>query len=102
MKGHFASKTWLDKKKNAIGWMCAQRRPMHGLYKVLKKYESLDIDLPTHLIVVDDDTYMNLELLQSLVAEDPADIPLVRPGCLVRLPIHQFNFTFAFGGRQLC
>lgn len=98
MRNHFASKPWLEKKKSAVGWMCAQRRPIHGLYKVLKRYESNNMDLPDKLIVMDDDTYMNLELLQTLYADDQPDLPLVRPGCLVRLPIHQFNFTFAFGG----
>ena len=101
MRNHYASKPWLRKKKNPVGWMCAQRRPIHGLYKVLKSYETRKIDLPEKLLVVDDDTYINVDLLQIHCAGDSVNSPLVRPGCLVRLPIHQLNFTFAFGGNFL-
>ena len=57
------------------------------------------MELPDQLVVMDDDTYFNLELLPALYNDKTPDLPLVRPGCLVRMPIHQFNFTFAFGGK---
>jgi len=93
----FAHIPWLQQKPNPVGWMCAQRRPLHGLYKVLSQYRS-GVALPSHLIVMDDDTYFNLETFQEVYKDDTPESPLVRAGCLVRSPIHQINFTFPFGG----
>ncbi|CAB9506741.1 expressed unknown protein [Seminavis robusta] len=116
----YANGNWLLKKANPVGWMCAQRRPMHGLYKVFQHYfqqQKLlsndvtinspalsDSVLPDYLIVMDDDTYFNLEQFPIKMALDvqatkrPLDDPYVLAGCLVRWPIHQINFTFGFGG----
>jgi hypothetical protein len=121
----YATANWLMKKPNPVGWMCAQRRPLYGLYKVFQRYFQKDSDgsrsntgsseflstriddnkvLPDYLIIMDDDTYFNLEQFPKMIAEDvitthrPLDDPYVLPGCLVRWPIHQINFTFSFGG----
>ena len=104
MKNRFANIAWLKRKENAPGWMCAQRRPVHGLYKALQFFRTNDErnsnnNLPDYLILMDDDTYYNIDAaLEDLVQDTTPDIPLVTAGCLVREPIHEFNFTFGFGG----
>jgi hypothetical protein len=52
----------------------------------------------TKPLVMDDDTYWNMEAMHKLYQDDQPELPLVRAGCLVRMPIHQLNFTFPFGG----
>lgn len=100
LKNCYASSTWLRKKKNPVGWMCAQRRPLHGLYKVFQHYKRTGESLPDYLIIMDDDTYFNLEQFQYLMQQNPANLqdPSVLAGCLVRVPIMTLNFTFGFGG----
>ena len=36
-RNYFAKKNWLRKKANPVGWMCAQRRPLHGLYSTFQQ-----------------------------------------------------------------
>eukprot|EP01041_Mallomonas_annulata_P009244 gene9244-19185_t len=43
----------------AAGWSCAQRRPLRALAHVLMLFD------PTFLLLVDDDTYVNLPLLRQ-------------------------------------
>jgi hypothetical protein len=100
-RGSFARIPWLQKKANPVGWMCAQRRPIHGLYHVLMQALSEHTtSLPDYLVVMDDDTYVNVgdaidDLMQS---DNTPEVPLVTVGCLVRNPIMQYNFTLGFGG----
>jgi len=115
---HYALPQWLKKKANPVGWMCAQRRPPFALGKLLRFYrEATKIygydALPSYLILTDDDTYVDLEILEKKVIMDIAaanasnpslmvipsyDTPVVFAGCLVRMPNEQVNFTFPFGG----
>lgn len=101
MKNQYARSRWLEKKENPVGWLCAQKRPLHGLYKVFQMYRKNKLELPDHLIVMDDDTYYNMEEFLKQYVDDTPEQPLVRAGCLVRMPIHQLNFTFPFGGYGL-
>lgn len=105
LQGQFANVKWLQQKKNPVGWLCAQRRPLHGLYKVLQQYNHSGEKLPDYLVVLDDDTYFNMERFQQLIRDDDTqhdatehDQPHVFAGCLVRRPVHEANFTFPFGG----
>ena len=140
LQNFFANVPWLKSKSNPVGWMCAQRRPLHGLYKVLTDYSirmssstsnekekanntrstAADNVLPDYLILLDDDTYFNIEKFQQMLVSDQAALnakqyqyqhqhqrqqtvssdlsPRVFAGCLVRYPIHIQNFTFPFGG----
>jgi hypothetical protein len=141
LSGSFASTTWLSKKTNPAGWLCAQNRPALGLYKVLQHYRStlqmlqndtvssssmtsslslLSSVLPDFLIVMDDDTYYNMELLEQHFSPSYNDgnnnnnndeanynynsdhynssIPKGIAGCVVRSPIRSINFTIPFGG----
>jgi len=56
------------KNKNTPGWLCAQKRPARGLIKAIRAYQTQGDDneshftsLPDYLIIVDDDTYYNME-----------------------------------------
>jgi hypothetical protein len=46
------------------GWSCAQRRPIRSLAHVLK------IFIPKFILIVDDDTYVNVPLLKALLLCD--------------------------------
>jgi len=114
----YARPKWLAKRANPVGWMCAQRRPPSALGKLLRLYrEAIKLygydALPSYLILTDDDTYVDLEILekkviidintanasdQSLMVIPSYDTPVVFAGCLVRHPIHVINLTFPFGG----
>jgi hypothetical protein len=97
----FAREQWLEKKANPAGWMCAQKRPYHGLAKVARHYASrrhAEAGLPDWLIIADDDTYYNLELFHRTFRSRNASDLEVAVGCLVRQPVHTVNLTFPYGG----
>lgn len=98
MRNSYGRPQWLEKKANPVGWLCAQKRPLHGLYKVIQMYRNHGSELPDHLILADDDTYYNMEEFLKQYVDDTPELPLVRAGCLVRTPIHLLNFTIPFGG----
>jgi hypothetical protein len=97
-------------KRNAFGWLCAQKRPMDGLYKVLSQYK-LDITnnkggletLPDFLVIMDDDTWFNIELLLPIIASkvNPKN-PVIMAGCLIKrhYPIIApgVDFNYPWGG----
>ena len=75
MQNLFANVPWLKAKSNPVGWMCAQRRPLHGLYKVLSDYShriatehnkdgAADV-LPDFLILLDDIPILTLKNFSS-------------------------------------
>ena len=104
----YASSTWLAKKSNPAGWICAQNRPAVGLHKVLSHYgqqlsetnqpSSTASTLPDYLIVMDDDTFYNMDLFEQQFAASSSSIPLGIAGCIIRSPIRSINFTIPFGG----
>jgi hypothetical protein len=92
--------------RNHTGWMCAQKRPIDGLYKVLQKYQSLDnhdatdtmLSLPNYLVIVDDDTYMNMKyLMDALPQQYPSHESFIITGCRMTHP-KRIQFTFPYGG----
>lgn len=95
----------LGKKSNPVGWMCAQKRPMSGLHKVLQFYSTQQEPLPDFLIFMDDDTYYNMnqvvpnlmELRQQLL-ENYRDDSMVLTGCLIRVELETLTWIFPFGG----
>lgn len=120
-RGLFASPQYLERKGNPAGWLCAQKRPIDALYKIAKGYYSLrhEIDtLPQFLMLVDDDTYVNLPAVlqyfenhsqyylyddnhqDSVLGADGTntnDAPAVLiAGCLAR--VRWMNFSFPYGG----
>ena len=57
----YARWQWLQKKHNPVGWLCAQPRPYAGFRKAYMHYNRTGEKLPNYFIVMDDDTYYNLE-----------------------------------------
>lgn len=102
----YATERWLRNKPNPAGWMCAQTRPMQGFYKVIRYYkkqqqlQSSQPVLPDYLIIMDDDTYYNMQLFQEhfQAQYSNSSVPIAIAGCMVRSPIQAINFTIPFGG----
>lgn len=100
----FASVPWLQKKANPVGWLCAQKRPASSLAKLGRTYrvglKLQSMTLPDYLLVVDDDTYINLELFEKSILRKALkhSDPVVYAGCLIRWPPNTFNWTFPYGG----
>jgi hypothetical protein len=103
-RNHYARSQWLEQKKNPLGWMCAQKRPIHGLTKVLHHYRQQHEKLPDYLIIMDDDSYYQLEFVQDELRRYRPETAQVLAGCLFHNRIKEkkskveHNFTFPFGG----
>jgi hypothetical protein len=88
--------SYLKTLANPGGWICAQKRPHYGLAKAAKHYaKHRQEDLPDWLIIMDDDTYYNMELFYEYFWHRDASDLEVLAGCLMRLP---GNFTAPYGG----
>ncbi|CAB9515884.1 expressed unknown protein [Seminavis robusta] len=107
LKVKYAKPEWLQRTKtDPVAWICAQKRPMAGLWKALQAYNKTDPpELPDFLIIMDDDTYYNMEAvaqgldsLQTQVLETQGDDSIVVSGCVVRGRLKRFKWTFPFGG----
>ena len=111
----FANVQWLGRKTNPVGWLCAQKRPMAGLYKVAQFYRNKNNpqpqqtqtqpNLPHFLMILDDDTYVHMDRVvdyliqfQSEKYQETHDKNLVMAGCVIRGRIKRFKWTFPFGG----
>jgi hypothetical protein len=106
---------WLKKKKNPAGWVCAQRRFISSLTRVIDLYHADDI-YPDYLIVADDDTYMNLENVTDYLLLGPQRLkeergieddemyvptpisPTIFAGCRVRSGLGGMIWTIPYGG----
>ena len=90
----------LLKKRNPGGWLCAQTRPFDGFRRLVEKYKYQDAkNLPDYLIVVDDDTWVNINHVTQFVTQAyPAQHAHVVAGCLMKTDPKEFNFTVAYGG----
>ena len=108
LKVKFAKPEWLNRTKaDPVGWICAQKRPMAGLYKALQFYNHANPiqELPEFLILMDDDTYYNMEgvsqglqSLQKEVFASHGEDSFVVAGCVIRGRLKRFKWTFPFGG----
>ncbi|KAL7577348.1 hypothetical protein ACA910_002083 [Epithemia clementina (nom. ined.)] len=117
--------TRLMQKHNPIGWVCAQKRPFDGFYNLIQqKYHHHHRNqaasptsqesvlnqtttrptasqswLPDYLIVVDDDTWLDLDLILDFVPQFyPDSLPHAVAGCLMHTIIDFQYFTFPYGG----
>lgn len=102
VSSHFSSRKFLlDKqKKNPAGWLCAQKRPLVGLYRVLTEYYSTPAggSLPDYLFVMDDDSWFHIDLvLKQLREQHPAGQAHVIAGCLIRSQ-YDLSFSWYWGG----
>lgn len=50
----------LTSTPNAVGWLCAQKRPVGALADVLLRYQAKKEPLPHFLVLIDDDTYFDV------------------------------------------
>jgi len=94
-----------DGINNHCGWLAAQRRSVQSLGKRLKEYKKQEaqygtIILPDYLLVVDDDSFVNMDLLYSFMKEKDPLIPQIHAGCLLKVnyPEPDFMWTFPWGG----
>jgi len=106
-QGPYASARWLAKKQNPQGWLCAQTRPAQAYYDTVRKYQSNEMETPDYLVVMDDDTYMNMDIFQDYFTRNDDDrrdlysnssIPMAIAGCMVRSPVRDIHLTIPFGG----
>jgi hypothetical protein len=96
MVRRFAPIPWMIKKDNPVGWLCAQKRFGMGLVKALRHYSIAEQkkshlpivqqqELPSFLLMVDDDTYFNMKLLAEYLETEqmsPQE-PYVAAGCRI-------------------
>jgi hypothetical protein len=103
MRNYYASNKWLLGKANPGGWLCAQTRPIVALYKVALRQYKEAMELPDYLIIVDDDTHLNLPMIHEYFQSDPTYFTAARTiaGCLVRKPVFQLHFTTSIGGHGI-
>jgi hypothetical protein len=95
----FARKQWLEQKAHPVGWMCCTPRPVLGMAGVVSFYKEKNYEeLPSYLLLVDDDTYYNMETFQQHFADRSPDEPEGWAGCLIQHAVSLNNFTFPHGG----
>jgi hypothetical protein len=96
-RNHYATRKWLSGKENPAGWMCAQKRPIHGVTKAIAKYEN--DTLPDFLVLMDDDSYYQVDLVQKeLNNKYSSNDAHVIAGCMLRNRVQESNFTIPYGG----
>lgn len=111
LSSFYANEKWIGGKANPIGWLCGHQRFPSMLGKVGKFYQrelanahatatgSTASVLPDFLLIQDDDTYYNMNMLQrDLFSQINPSTARAIPGCLVHAPIHMANFSFPYGG----
>mmetsp|Transcript_7183 Transcript_7183/g.9319 ORF Transcript_7183/g.9319 Transcript_7183/m.9319 type:complete len:458 (+) Transcript_7183:81-1454(+) len=103
LRSGFARLQWLQKKKEPLGWMCAQKRPIDGFLKYVQTHGLRnESNLPDYLVIMDDDTWVGMDNLIDFVPNSyPIDEPRAIAGCMIRKRVHEQNFTFGFGGYGL-
>jgi hypothetical protein len=80
------------------GWMCAQKRPVEALFAVFQHYRATSQELPDYLLIVDDDTWLNMEsIYQNALSQYKSDTPHIVAGCLWSRP-KRIQFQFPYGG----
>lgn len=85
----FASKKWAA-RKGGPDWFCAQRRWLESFGKACRFYRQKAnhrrAALPDYLLVVDDDTYYDIDRFMLAVGHLDTSQPLAFTGCLILSP----------------
>jgi Fringe-like len=100
--------SWLIRRalfhpKNLTGWMCAQQRPIDGLHIALQQYKKGIVSIPSYLFIIDDDTYLNMNSILSILQTNHSDgtdsnsSPQLIAGCRYNYPQKE-HFLFPYGG----
>jgi len=97
LRRYFAKSTYLEKKTNPAGWICAIPRPVYGMQKVMKHYRTTGQEFPSYLIMIDDDTYYDMDIFQQNFQNLDPLVPTVTAGCLYHMA-KRINFTYGYGG----
>ena len=96
----FRKKFLTDKGSDPVKWLCAQRRPMAGIVQLLRSYSSTDDDddaMPDYLAVVDDDTYLNVDVLQAhLQPPSSKRQRYVGAGCQIQMTTNYRTYTAVY------
>lgn len=89
--------------KDKAAWLCAQQRPLAGMQKVVRSYqqtsEEVEEAFPDYLVILDDDTYIDVSSLRSLIQryeiqhQVSSKDRVALSGCKFRRPL-----SFAHGG----
>ena len=90
-------------KPDPAGWVCAQSHIAKSFIKHVGKYTSET--LPDYLIIVDSDTYLNMDQLTKFLFEQPYQVPshdepVIWAGCKMNFgnPKENVAFTTPYGG----
>ena len=100
MANTYARHRWLGQKKNPVGWMCAQARPASAFLQLMQNTynqtnnQTNHTAFPDYLIIMDDDTYYNMELVSSYLQNNDPNVPKAIAGCMVRGD----QYSIPFGG----
>ena len=102
---HFFTEHQLMQKSNPVGWLCAQKRPLEAFAHMIQQYkyrEEPSINVPDYLLIMDDDTWVNLDAMLPLVSDlYPVQHAHVVAGCLMITRANVYNFTVPYGGYGL-
>jgi hypothetical protein len=91
-------------KASPAGWLCAQRRPIDGIYNLVRSYKKSNNngnrdDFPDYLVIMDDDTWVNMDqFLPNLQQNFTQDRAYMIAGCRISSKLRKRNFKFAYGG----
>lgn len=95
----FMPATTLVNNSRGFDWACAQRRPLRALAHVLRLYN------PTYLVIADDDTYINHELLEFVysktIVTDMVLKPIVLGHFIMKKRVSPSGFLFGGTGYVL-
>lgn len=85
--------------KRHTGWLCAQKRPIDGLYLALRSYDRrYASSLPSFLVIMDDDTFINMDaMIETTLSTYDIEKSHVVAGCRFTYP-RKIQFAFAYGG----
>jgi len=106
-RSHLLSLDKILEKSNPEGWVCAQRRVGAGLgkrfdvYKTESQKYGTDVSLPDYLLIVDDDTYINMDMFTNFVTKKDSRIPMAYAGCLYKREDElekNISWAFPYGG----
>jgi len=91
--------TYVGKKQYPQKWLCAQSRLILGFVKLLKEYQRqsstqfMSKVLPDYIAMVEDDTYVNMQLFGEFVNGKNSGIPITYSGCSANLGIQLGGFN---------
>jgi Glycosyltransferase 61 len=83
---------------NSTEWLCAQKRTIDGLHIALEKYKNGITPIPDYLILIKDDTYLNIDSLVETFQESyPPNENHIIAGCTYLRP-KKVHFVIPIGG----